>query len=193
VRAPQSVSGTIAGDGHRYGRNTRLSDKQYRRLMQPTGAVSSRQRAGTGSNHPSPRRSRRRDWRSTFGAGTLGLVFAGFIAYNAVERFPEYLGPVAAATAVQTVSGPVSHVRDGDTIVVAGTPIRFGSSDCAERDTAEGRRASAKMSELVAGHTVTCHLNGRSSYDRGIGSCRLDDGRDLAAQMIGSGYCSRYW
>jgi endonuclease YncB( thermonuclease family) len=117
----------------------------------------------------------------------------GFIAYKAVERFPEYLGPVAAATAVQTVSGPVSHVRDGDTIEVAGTAIRFGSLDCAERDTAEGRRASAKMSELVAGHTLTCHLNGRSSYDRRIGSCRLDDGRDLAAQMISGGYCSRYW
>lgn len=53
----------------------------------------------------------------------------------------------------------------------------------------------ARMRELVSRQrlTLSCALNGRSSHDRKIGSCRLPDGEDLAAIMIREGYCGRFW
>ena len=125
--------------------------------------------------------------------GLLGLAFLGFALFQAAERFPEHLGPLVAATSFKTIQGRVTHVRDGDTIEVEGVPIRFGSLDCAERDTREGQRATARMRSLISGETLTCHLNGRSSYDRRIGSCQLSDGRDLAAIMMAEGLCHRFW
>jgi len=119
-----------------------------------------------------------------------GVLVLGFLA---VERFPERFGPISELTALRVIEGPVSHIRDGDTIEVAGTPIRFGSLDCAERGTPSGQVATERLRELIAGQSLTCALNGRTSYDRSIGRCTLPDGRDLAAQMIREGVCGRYW
>lgn len=136
---------------------------------------------------------RGRGWQSAVAAAVAIFVLGGVALYHAVERFPEYFGPVVAVISTDNIVGPVTHVRDGDTIEVAGVPIRFGSLDCAERDTAAGQRATARMRSLVAGQTLICHLNGRTSYDRKIGSCTMQDGRDLAGVMIGDGYCGRFW
>lgn len=119
-----------------------------------------------------------------------GVLAAGFFA---VERFPEHLGPIPELTALRVIEGPVSHVRDGDTIEVLGIPIRFGSLDCAERETQAGQVATHRLRELITGQSLTCALNGRTSYDRRIGRCILPDGRDLAAQMIREGLCGRFW
>ncbi len=91
----------------------------------------------------------------------------------------------------RTVSGRVTHVRDGDTIEVAGVPIRFERLDCAESGTLRGDRATRAMRALVASRQVTCRLTGKTSYDRKIGSCTLPGGEDLAARMVRSGYCRR--
>lgn len=115
------------------------------------------------------------------------------LGFLAIERFPEHLGRISELTALRVIEGPVSHIRDGDTIEVAGTPIRFGSLDCAERGTPGGQVATERLRELIAGQSLTCALNGRTSYDRSIGRCTLPDGRDLAAQMIREGVCGRYW
>jgi hypothetical protein len=90
------------------------------------------------------------------------------------------------------VAGRVTHIRDGDTIEVAGVPIRFAKLDCAERGTAQGRRATSQIKSLVSGKTLSCTLTGRKSYDRWIGSCRLPDGRDFGTVMIQTGSCSRW-
>lgn len=132
-------------------------------------------------------------WRPTFGAAAAGLGLACLGLFQGVERFPEYLAPVVALTSISEVVGPVTRVRDADTIEVAKVPIRFGSLDCAERDTVAGQRATARLRSLISGQELHCYLNGRSSYDRKIGSCRLEDGRDLAAVMISEGYCGRFW
>lgn len=81
------------------------------------------------------------------------MLVLGFLA---VERFPEHLGPISELTALRVVQGPVSHIRDGDTIEVAGTPIRFGSLDCAERGTPAGQVATERLRELIAGQSLTC-------------------------------------
>ena len=83
------------------------------------------------------------------------LVVLLFLTYTAVERFPEYLGPLVPILSIEGIVGQVTHVRDGDTIEVAGTPIRFGSLDCAERGDSDGERATARMRALVSGQTLT--------------------------------------
>lgn len=126
----------------------------------------------------------------------LSLFPLGFIAYLtffAVERFPEYTGPLVKLLAFETVTGPVQRVRDGDTIEVNEIAIRFGSLNCAERDTKDGRRATGRMQSLISGQTLTCYLNGRRSYDRRIGSCRLENGEDISQVLMRERLCRRFW
>ncbi|WP_216665222.1 thermonuclease family protein [Pseudoruegeria sp. HB172150] len=187
----------------RYGRRARLSEKQYRLLMKLTAPYRSADRpsqaksVGSERRHGSPRNRRRAQgawpWWSALQVVLFSGLVVGYLGFQAVERFPEYLGPLVPMTAANGIAGTVTHVRDGDTIEVSGVPIRFGSLDCAERGTVRGDRATARMRELVSGLRLECFLNGRSSYDRKIGSCRLPDGRDLAAVMIREGHCGRYW
>jgi len=91
-----------------------------------------------------------------------------------------------------TVSGRVTHVRDGDTIEVSGKPIRFAVLDCDETGTTKGDAATRRMQSLVSNEALKCSLTGRRNYDRWIGSCRMTDGRDVAAIMISTGACKRW-
>ena len=91
----------------------------------------------------------------------------------------------------EILSGQVSHVRDGDTIEVAGTPVRIANLDCAEMDTAAGRRARDVMVGIAARGEMTCQLEGRMSYDREVGTCSLA-GRDIGEEMIAGGFCARW-
>lgn len=140
---------------------------------------------------------RGRKWRSKWhpsrGFILASIALVCIIVYKGAERIPETFSFVVVHTSKRDVVGHVTHVRDGDTIEVGGIPIRFSSLDCAESDTMAGQRATAKMRSLDSSQTLTCHLNGRSSYDRKIGSCKLRDGRDLAEIMIRKNYCKRHW
>lgn len=177
----------------RFGCKTQLSHKQYRRLIQLVAAYVP-DIGSEGRESASSLLARNKStWTKYVGTVATVVVLIGFVIFKAVERFPEYLGPLVILTAIETISGRTTHVRDGDTIEVSGTPIRFGSLDCAESGTAKGRQATARMRELVVGERLTCYLNGRTSYDRKIGSCRLKDGRDVAGIMVREGYCRRYW
>ena len=89
------------------------------------------------------------------------------------------------------LAGPVTHVRDGDTIEVRGVPVRLSTLDCAESGTAAGERATRAMRALTRGKVAACSLEGRRSYDREIGDCAID-GVDLGASMIRGGYCERW-
>lgn len=91
-----------------------------------------------------------------------------------------------------SLTGPVTHTRDGDTIEVNGTPVRFAKLDCAELGTPAGERAKVRMRALVRGQTINCKLTGERSYDRFIGSCYMQDGRQLSDVMVKEGYCA-WW
>lgn len=98
------------------------------------------------------------------------------------------------ALAGEQITGPVTHIRDGDTIVVAGTPIRLNGVAAPESHEPGGPEATAAMTRLTFGKTVTCDLNGERSHDRRVGICYLD-GRDIGAEIIGLGLardCRRY-
>ena len=99
-----------------------------------------------------------------------------------------------AALSATTIEGRVTHVRDADTIVVAGTPIRINGLDGVESGTAGFKEAKLFAQRLLKGKIVTCNLNGQRSYDRLIGTCYID-GEDFAAIIIANGHgldCRRY-
>jgi endonuclease YncB( thermonuclease family) len=54
---------------------------------------------------------------------------------------------------MQTVTGQVTRVRDGDTIEVAGHPIRLGRLDCNERGSRSGDTATSVRGKLY-GHAA---------------------------------------
>lgn len=98
------------------------------------------------------------------------------------------------AHAERTIEGRVTVVRDVDTIVVAGTPVRLNGLDGPETSTRVGQAARNFMVRLVRGKTVTCRLDGTRTYDRWVGICYLD-GQDIAAIAVANGHaldCRRY-
>lgn len=98
------------------------------------------------------------------------------------------------ALAGQVIEGRVTVVRDVDTIVVAGAPIRLNGLDGPETSTRAGRAARNFMNRLVYGRMVRCELNGERTYDRWIGVCFLE-GQDIAAIAVVNGQaldCPRY-
>lgn len=169
---------------------TKRPTQQDWNRMKAERAARNRSKAAEAIRKP---RARAKGVRPKLLGGLFLLACLGVLVFQAAERFPEYLGPIVSAKSLRTVEGRVSHIRDGDTIEVNGVAIRFSSLDCAEMDTLEGQRAAARMRRLVSAATVTCHLNGRTSYDREIGSCRLSDGRDIAAIMMAEDLCRRFW
>ena len=101
----------------------------------------------------------------------------------------------SSASAQSEVSGPVTHVRDGDTIEVAGVPIRFGGVSAPELDEPYGEQSKNAMRGLVAGQRVRCELTVETTYDRHVGTCFLEDGRNLSAEIFSMGLardCPRY-
>ncbi len=98
-------------------------------------------------------------------------------------------------TSAETLIGHADHVRDGDTIVVSGVPIRLQGLAAPELGEKWGRASRDAMQRVVAGERLHCELTGERSYDRKIAACRLDDGRDVAAILVSQGLgrdCRRY-
>jgi micrococcal nuclease len=113
----------------------------------------------------------------------------------AILKLVIFLGLLSGpAFADRTIQGRVTVVRDVDTIIVAGTPVRLNGLDGPETSTRIGREARAFMVRLVRGETVTCQLDGERTYDRWVGICYLD-GQDIAAIAVANGHaldCRRY-
>lgn len=112
----------------------------------------------------------------------------------AAIMFLASLGATAAAAERTTITGTVTHVRDGDTIEVGEVPIRMNGVSAPELDEPLGERAKKFMLDLVMGQPVRCELNGQKSYDRFVGICYLRD-KDIGLSVIEAGLaldCPRY-
>ena len=94
--------------------------------------------------------------------------------------------------ALNRLEGSVTYVRDGDTVLVQGTPVRIANVDCAERGTVEGQRATLRMTQLAEMGPFRCCLEGRRSYDREVGLCALPTGQDVGEILITEGQCRRW-
>ena len=100
----------------------------------------------------------------------------------------------STAMAGRVLEGRVTKVRDVDTIVVAGNPIRLNGVDGPETSTRVGKDAKFFMERLVGGKIVTCELNGERTYDRWVGVCFLN-GEDIGGIAVREGQaldCKRY-
>ena len=86
------------------------------------------------------------------------------------------------------------HVRDADTIVVSGTPVRLNGVDAPELGTRAGQDARRWMVNYLSGKTIECDLNGERTHDRWVGICYAN-GQDIGAAVIAAGHaldCARY-
>jgi endonuclease YncB( thermonuclease family) len=108
------------------------------------------------------------------------LAPAAVVALILITAAPE----VSARCEPGPHAGPVTHVRDGDTIEVAGLPVRLQGLAAPESDQQGGAEATRAMRAFAAAAgEVRCELTGERSHDRCIGTCYLD-GRDLAAALV---------
>ncbi len=93
--------------------------------------------------------------------------------------------------------GAVTHVRAGDTIEVAGLPIRLQGLAAPELNEPGGEEAARAMWLLLHSQDVRCELTGERNHrnhDRCIGVCFLD-GADVAAELVRAGVardCPRF-
>jgi len=97
-----------------------------------------------------------------------------------------------AELAGKRLSGPVTHVRDGDTFEISGVPVRIANLDCAELGTGAGQKAAKRLSDLAHNNRMSCDLTGRQSYDREVGTCQMADGRDIGEVLISEGVCGQW-
>ena len=122
------------------------------------------------------------------------------IALHAIASLSILVGVYGTADAQSVLQGTITDVRDGDTVEVAGVPVRLWGIHAPERNELGGLVASRVMMALVGQHHVRCQLTGEESHDRAIGRCwvannpllitqpqnkpGLDDLYDIAGVMI---------
>jgi micrococcal nuclease len=83
--------------------------------------------------------------------------------------------PADAATCPRgNLTGEVTYVWDGDTIVVGSMPIRLNGLAAPEGDEPGGAAAAHAMLDLVDGRELRCELNGERTHDRCVGICSLE-------------------
>ncbi|WP_254441319.1 thermonuclease family protein [Ruegeria atlantica] len=101
---------------------------------------------------------------------------------------------ITAALVATTATAGGLQVRDADTIVVDGTPVRLNGVDAPELGTRSGQDAKRWMVNFLRGKNVECKLNGERTHDRWVGVCYAD-GQDIGAAVISAGHaldCKRY-
>jgi len=101
-----------------------------------------------------------------------------------VAAIPAATSPAGAA---ELVAGIVTHVRDGDTIVVGAVPVRLWGIAAPERRDPLGREATRFVRErALARHAVCTGGTGERSWDRVVARCRIA-GEDLGALVVAAG------
>lgn len=113
------------------------------------------------------------------------ILISGVLATFMCAAFP---------AVAQTIAGPVTHVRDGDTLVIAGQPVRLNGLHAPEMREPGGHAARQWMVDATAGKIVTCHLDGSRTHDRAVGVCYVG-GVDLAVGLVSAGLardCARW-
>ena len=113
------------------------------------------------------------------------LVFILAISLKpASQSKPTYSKSKKKIDTYPEIIGGKCHVIDGDTIVIRKQKIRLAGIDAPELHNPYGKQAKWAMIALCKGQNVTAHLTGETSFDRVVAKCFLDDGRDLAAEMV---------
>ena len=119
----------------------------------------------------------------------IGLFFSSFI-----DKFWNRNAKASETTIdsrdVSVLRGTITHVRDGDTFEVEGTPVRISALDCPENSTSLGQKAT-RFAKQFKGKQAVCELTGAMTYDRVVGYC-LIEGKDFARIMVDNKFCM-FW
>jgi endonuclease YncB( thermonuclease family) len=132
----------------------------------------------------------------------LGIVFAVLLLRNGgrsrtpppQRRVPQpsVIRPVVHATPAAahrpTIVQGHCHVVDGDTITIRGMSIRLSGIDAPEMDHPYGRNAKWALVSLCKGQVIRAEIVGLDHYGRHVARCHMQDGRDIAAEMVRTGY-----
>ena len=124
-----------------------------------------------------------------------GMLFVFLLVFSKPRDNPKptpvYKKPVTPKPIKQPVSlDPIvggCWVIDGDTIHIGNHKIRFQGINAPELDEPYGKQAKWALHKLVKGQTIRAIPNGEKSYDRIVAKCFLEDGRDIAAEMVKMG------
>ena len=119
----------------------------------------------------------------------IGLFFSSFIdeLWNRNAKASETR---IDSRAVFILRGIITHVRDGDTFEVQGTPVRISALDCPENSTSSGQKAT-RFTQQFKGKQAVCELTGAKTYDRVVGYCSIE-GKDFAQIMVDNKFC-KFW
>ncbi len=119
----------------------------------------------------------------------IGLFFSSFIdeLWNRNAKASETR---MDSRAVSILRGTITHVRDGDTFEVQGTPVRISALDCPENSTSSGQKAT-RFTKQFKGRQAVCELTGAKTYDRVVGYCSIE-GKDFAQIMVDNKFC-KFW
>ena len=119
----------------------------------------------------------------------IGLFFSSFIdeLWNRNAKASETR---IDSHAVSILRGTITHVRDGDTFEVQGTPVRISALDCPENSTSSGQKAT-RFTKQFKGKQAVCELTGAKTYDRVVGYCSIE-GKDFAQIMVDNKFC-KFW
>ena len=99
------------------------------------------------------------------------------------------------ASAEDTLRGK-ANIVDGDTIDIAGIPIRLQGIDAPEQlqkctgdggQVACGKLATKALARMIGSAPVACILLGKDNYDRLLGECS-SEGQSLNARMVRDGW-----
>ena len=119
----------------------------------------------------------------------IGLFFSTFID-ELWNRNAEASETMIDSRAVSILRGTITHVRDGDTFEVEGTPVRISALDCPENSTSSGQKAT-RFTQQLKGKQAVCELTGAKTYDRVVGYCSIE-GKDFAQIMVDNKFC-KFW
>ena len=121
------------------------------------------------------------------------LIASAFLFLNYMDELGiGYTDPETGfdKRAASVLRGTITHVRDGDTFEVKGVPIRIAVLDCPENNTSEGKTAT-RFAKQFKGKQAICELTGKTTYDRKVGYCSIDD-KPFEEIMVENTSCE-YW
>ena len=125
---------------------------------------------------------------------TLLLIAIGLLVLTSLDRFAgvneEASSKEIDSRSVSILRGTITHVRDGDTFEVDGTPVRISALDCPENSTSSGQKAT-QFTKQFNGKQAVCELTGAKTYDRVVGYCSIE-GKDFARIMVDNKLC-KFW
>ncbi|GHF39946.1 thermonuclease family protein [Seohaeicola zhoushanensis] len=140
---------------------------------------------------PSRRRNRGFRPRDAFTEDFARQRRARADGHDASRNLPEPPPPFDSTTSHPVASPRIlrgrARIVDGDTIVIESTQIRLFGIDAPEISHPHGKNAKWALIALCKGQTITAEITDEDVHGRMVAKCRLEDGRDLSAEMVKRG------